>query len=254
MLFLIISSRTYHRGGFPVDRIFNYEHPFVCTDAVVFTIKSNDPNSYRKLPETNLRILLYKRTTEPHQDKWCLPGGFLNIDEMPEDNIRRKISEKSHIDKCWLEQLYTFCDLERDPRARVLSIAYLGLMDEAESTKFESESIWFTVQLNAEHMPTFTNDSISLTAQDLGFDHNNIIEIALERLRSKILYTNIIFNLMPEEFTLTQLQNVYETILGKKDQAANFRRKIIDLVQETDRHTSDKGHRPAKLYTKKSTL
>ena len=234
-----------------MDSIFNYEHPFVCTDAVVFTIKTNEPDSYRKLPETNLRILLYKRTTEPYQAKWCLPGGFLNIDEMPEDNICRKISEKSHIDKCWLEQLYTFCDLDRDPRARVLSIAYLGLMAEAESTKFDSGSIWFTVQLSAEHMPIFTNDDISLTAQDLGFDHYNIIKMALERLQSKILYTNIIFNLLPEEFTLTQLQNVYETILGKKDQAANFRRKIIGLVQETERYTSDKGHRPAKLYTKR---
>ena len=216
-----------------MDSIFNYKHPFICTDAVVFTIKTDEPYSYRKLPETNLRILLYKRTTEPYQAKWCLPGGFLNIDEMPEDNICRKISEKSHIDRCWLEQLYTFCDLERDPRARVLSIAYLGLMSEAESTKFESKSIWFTVRLNAEHMPAFVNDDISLSAQDFGFDHYNIIKMAIERLQSKILYTNIIFNLLPKEFTLTQLQNVYETILGKKEQAANFRRKIKGMVQET---------------------
>jgi len=233
-----------------LDSIFNYEHPFVCTDAVVFTIKTNEPDSYRKLPETDLRILLYKRTVDPYQAKWCLPGGFLNIDEMPEDNIYRKISEKSHIDKCWLEQLYTFCDLHRDPRARVLSIAYLGLMNEAESAKFESKATWFKVQFSAGQPASFQNDELILSVADFGFDHYNIIKIALERLRSKILYTNIIFNLLPEEFTLTQLQNVYETILGKKDQAANFRRKIMDLVQETDRYTSDKGHRPAKLYTK----
>ena len=235
-----------------MDSIFNYEHPFVCTDAVVFTIKTNEPDSYRKLPETVLRILLYKRTAEPHLGKWCLPGGFLNIDEMPEDNIRRKISEKSHTGKCWLEQLYTFCDLERDPRARVLSIAYLGLMDEAESAKFESGPVWFTVRLGAGHMPAFENGDISLTAQGIGFDHYNIIKTALGRLQSKILYTDIIFNLLPEEFTLTQLQNAYEAILGKKDQAANFRRKIIGLVQETEKHTSDKGHRPAKIYIKKA--
>jgi len=234
-----------------MDSIFNYEHPFVCTDAVVFTINTEEPDSYRKLPVTSLKVLLYKRTTDPHQYKWCLPGGFLNIDEMPEDNICRKISEKSHIDSCWLEQLYTFCDLNRDPRARVLSIAYLGLMDEAESKRFESKSIWFTVQLNAGQPTTFRNDNLILSESDFGFDHYNILQIALERLRSKILYSNIIFNLLPEEFTLTQLQNAYETILGKKDQAANFRRKVIDMVQETDRHTSDKGHRPARLYTKK---
>jgi len=234
-----------------VDSIFNYEHPFVCTDAVIFTINTEEPDSYRKLPVTSLKVLLYKRTAEPHQGKWCLPGGFLNIDETPEDNICRKISEKSYIDKCWLEQLYTFCDLNRDPRARVLSIAYLGLMDEYESKRFESKSTWFTVQINTGKPTTFRNDNLILSESNFGFDHYNIIQVALERLRSKILYSNIIFNLLPEEFTLTQLQNVYEAILGKKDQAANFRRKIIDMVQETDRHTSDKGHRPAKLYTKK---
>ena len=219
-----------------MDSIFNYEHPFVCTDAVIFTIKTQEPDSYRKLPETSLRILLYKRDADPYQNKWCLPGGFLNIDELPEDNIRRKLSVKTDMGKCWLEQLYTFCDLERDPRARVISIAYLGLMNEAESKKYESKAAW--VDVNA------------IFEAEIGFDHAHIIKTALERLQSKILYTNIIFNLLPEEFTLTQLQNVYETILGKKDQAANFRRKIIDMVQETDKYTSDKGHRPAKLYTK----
>lgn len=221
-----------------MDNMFNYEHPFVCTDAVVFTIKTQEPDSYRKLPETNLRILLYKRDADPYQSKWCLPGGFLNIDELPEDNIRRKLSVKTDVDRCWLEQLYTFCALSRDPRARVISVAYLGLMNEAESKKYENKAAWFDVN--------------TLSESDLGFDHYNIIKIALERLQSKILYTNVIFNLLPEEFTLTQLQNVYETILGKKEQAANFRRKIMDTVQETDRYTSDKGHRPAKLYTKKA--
>lgn len=234
--------------------IFNYEHPFVCTDAVVFTIKTQEPDSYRKLPETSLRILLYKRDTDPHQNKWCLPGGFLNIDELPEDNIRRKLFAKTDVDKCWLEQLYTFCDLNRDPRARVISISYLGLMNEAEAMKYESKTTWFTVQLDAGRTPTLRSNGLVLSESDLGFDHCSIIKIALERLRSKILYTNIIFNLLPEEFTLTQLQNVYETILCKKDQAANFRRKIIDLVQETARYTSDKGHRPAKLYTKKAEV
>ena len=234
-----------------VDSIFNYEHPFICTDAVIFTIKTEEPHSYRKLPEIRLRILLYKRTSEPHQNKWCLPGGFLNIDEMPEHTICRKISEKAHIGKCWLEQLYTFCELGRDPRARVLSIAYLGLMNEAESLGFASKATWFTVQPGAGQPEAFHNEGLVLSAADFGFDHHNIIKIALERLRSKILYSDIIFNLLPQEFTLTQLQNVYETILGKKDQAANFRRKIMDLVQETERYTSDKGHRPAKVYTKK---
>ena len=234
-----------------MDSIFNYEHPFVCTDAVVFTIKTQEADSYRKLPDTSLRILLYKRLTEPYQDRWCLPGGFLNIDEMPSDNICRKISEKSHVDQCYLEQLYTFCNLNRDPRARVISISYLGLMNEEKSKKFESEAVWFTVQHTSDQRLILQNKELLISEPDFGFDHFGIVKMALERLQSKILYSNIIFHLLPEEFTLTQLQNVYEAILWKKDQAANFRRKIMDMVQETNRYTSDKGHRPAKLYTKK---
>ena len=220
-----------------MDSILGYAHPFVCTDAVLFSIKTLEAGSYRKLPEISLRVLLYQRDSEPHRNKWCLPGGFLNIDELPEDNIRRKLSAKISVGGCWLEQLYTFCDLDRDPRARVISIAYLGLVNEADAEEFKGKAAWFDVKAIAQ--------------TDVGFDHGNIVRIALERLQSKILYTNIVFNLLPEEFTLTQLQNVYETILGKKDQAANFRRKIIDMVRETNKYTGDKGHRPAKLYTKK---
>jgi len=219
--------------------IFNYEHPYVCTDAVVFTIKTNEPDSYRKLPQTHLQVLLYKRDAEPFREKWCLPGGFLDIDELPEDSIRRKLSDKTEIDevqKLFLEQLYTFCEPDRDPRTRVISIAYLGLMNESES---QGKTTWFDVR--------------DIDKTDLAFDHCRIIETALLRLQSKILYTDIILNLLPEQFTLTQLQNVYEAILGYKEQAANFRRKINHMVQETEHLTSDKGHRPAKLYKKAGT-
>jgi len=220
--------------------IFYYEHPFVCTDAVVFTIKTDEPDSYRKLPQTHLRVLLYKRDAEPFRGTWSLPGGFLDINELPEDNIRRKLSVKTEIDgieKLFLEQLFTFCDIERDPRTRVISIAYLGLMNESES---QGKAAWFDVR--------------EIDKADLAFDHCKIIEMALLRLQSKILYTDIIFNLLPEQFTLTQLQNVYEAILGYKEQAANFRRKINHMVQETEYFTSDKGHRPAKLYKKAGSL
>ena len=219
--------------------IFDYEHPFVCTDAVVFAINTTESDNHRKLPEANLRVLLYKRETEPFEDYWCLPGGFLDIDELPEDNIRRKLFSKASVDSCWLEQLYTFCNPERDPRARVISIAYLGLMDEERSKCFVDKAAWFDMQ--------------EISESNLGFDHYTIVQLALERLRSKITYTDIAFNLLPKEFTLTQLQNVYEAIIGKKDQAANFRRKIMGMVHETGKHTSDKGHRPAKIYTKSKT-
>ncbi len=229
--------------------IFDYEHPYVCTDATVFTIKTEEPDSYRKLPTSKLSILLYQRTDEPFKNKWCLPGGFLNIDEIPEDNIRRKLTDKTQVKECYLEQLFTFCDIKRDPRARVISITYLGLMNESESNKIKRNQ-WFDITISGEQL-NFYHEGLSLTEQDFGFDHYSIIIKALERLQSKILYSDIIFNLLPNEFTLTQMQNIYETILGKKDTAANFRRKIFNFVQETDRYTSDKGHRPAKLFTKK---
>ncbi len=234
-----------------MDSIFNYEHPFVCTDAVVFTLETVAPDSYRKLPEPCLKVLLYKRTAEPFTDKWCLPGGFLNIDEKPEDNITRKLLEKAKIENVWLEQLYTFCDINRDPRSRVISLTYLGLINEVESQRQDNKSNWFTLNINSDNSVSFTNNDLVLKENDFGFDHYNIIKIAIERLQTKVTYSDIAFNLVPSEFTLTELQNVYEVILNKKDQAANFRRKIGDLVEETGETTSDKGHRPAKLFRKK---
>jgi len=234
-----------------MDDIFDYEHPFVCTDAIVFTIGSEETDNYRKLPELNLNVLLYKRTMEPYKDKWCLPGGFIDIDELPEDNIRRKIFEKSYVENCYLEQLYAFCDIGRDPRARVISIAYMGLMREVEAEKFKDRSIWFTIQFQNDRPAVFFRDGDVLTGDDIGFDHYAVIKKALKQLQSKILHSGIIFELVPAKFTLTQLQNVYETIVGKKEMAANFRRKISNMVVETDNYTSDKGHRPAKLFVRR---
>lgn len=235
-----------------LDSIFNYDHPYVCTDATVFTVKTEPTNNYRKLPSTKLNILLYKRDDQPFINKWCLPGGFLNIDEMPEDNIRRKLADKAQVKECYLEQLYTFCDIHRDPRARVISITYLGLMEEAK-TKYINHGQWF-VLTNISEQLKFKNNELVLTKEDFGFDHYDIIKKSLERLQSRILYSDIVFNLLPKEFTLTQMQNFYENILGKKDTAANFRRKVIHLLEETDYYTTDKGHRPAKLFIKKKKI
>ena len=247
---MIISNKKYQRGDV-LDSIFEYDRPFVTTDAVVFTVSTQEPDSYRKLPLTKLNLLLYQRNESPFPDKWCLPGGFLNIDEIPEDNIRRKLTDKTNVTQCYLEQLYTFCDLGRDPRARVLSITYLGLMNESQAKQIGGGSEWFTIQLGG---PSFTigKSDRPLRETDFAFDHFLIINTALERLQAKITYSDIIFHLLPKEFTLTGLQNVYEAINGRKELAANFRRKIIDLVEETEQYTSEKGHRPAKIYVQKS--
>lgn len=227
--------------------IHNFEHPFVCTDAVVFRIQEQDTHNYRKLAQPKLQVLLYKRPVKPSKGKWCLPGGFLNIDETAKECIEHKLYEKTKIESCYLEQLYTFADdLDRDERGRVIPIVYLGLISGEPKVSGE----WFTV---ADYGPklTFYRGSESLTESDIGFDHYHFIQKALERLRSKLSYTDIVFNLLPAEFTLTQMQNVYEAITGKEEQAANFRRKIAAMVTETDRYTEDMGHRPAKIFVKK---
>lgn len=192
--------------------------------------------------------MFYQRSFEPYNGKQCLTGGFLNINELPEDNIRQKLSLKTQVKECYLEQLFTFCEIDRYPRARVISIAYLGLMNEFESKKIQNNQ-WFDIE-NKDEDIIFVNKDITLSKDDFGFDHFQIIQKAIERLQSKILYMDIVFNLLPKEFTLTQMQNIYETILGKKDTAANFRRKISHLVQETDKYTSNMGHRPAKIFIK----
>ncbi|MCL2826074.1 MAG: NUDIX domain-containing protein [Eggerthellaceae bacterium] len=234
-----------------MSSIFEFEHPFITTDATVFSISTKASDSYRRLPDCSLNLLLYQRAEQPYYGKWCLPGGFLNIDEMPEDNICRKLFDKTHIAQCYLEQLYTFCDLERDPRARVISIVYLALLDELKMNQINEESRWFKLTPNTSSFTLAAKDGLVLSEEDFGFDHLAIIEKAFERLQSKILYSDIAFHLLPQEFTLTQMQHVYETILGKKEMAANFRRKIRDMVEETGRSTSEKGHRPAKLYIHK---
>ena len=121
------------KRGKEMTSIYKYEHPYVCTDAVVFRINTEATDNYRKLPEASLSVLLYQRESEPFKGLWSLPGGFLNIDETPEDNIRRKLASKSPVTECYLEQLYTFCDIDRDPRGRVISVAYLGLMADNKS-------------------------------------------------------------------------------------------------------------------------
>lgn len=235
-----------------MNSIVQYEHPYVCTDATVFTIKTSASDSYRKLPTLKLCLLLYQRTEDPFKGQWCLPGGFLNIDELPEENISRKLTQKAGVESCYLEQLYTFCNVSRDPRARVISITYLGLMKESESLRI-SDDQWF--ELTPEGvLVNLKNTALQLTEKDLGFDHYHIITKSVERLKSKLQYTDLAFHLLPECFTLTHAQNVYETILSKKDTAANFRRKVAPFVQETDQYTTDMGHRPAKLFVKNQQL
>ncbi|MDQ0088654.1 ADP-ribose pyrophosphatase YjhB (NUDIX family) [Paenibacillus anaericanus] len=271
-------------------RVGDYERPSVATDMVIFTVTDAEANSYRKLPEKELRMLLIRRGGHPFLNKWALPGGFVRPDETTEQAAARELCEETGVDDVYLEQLYTFSDVGRDPRTWVMSCSYMALIN-SDQVKLEAgddaiDATWFKVSYRllrerkeliedgyvksleyelklyceGEELTaivdrtvtaktTSTSNSYSIVSNDgLAFDHAKIIACAIERLRGKVNYTDIALHLMPELFTLTELQQVYEVILGKELLKAAFRRKVADLVTETDHYTENAGHRPSRLY------
>ena len=252
-----------------------FERPSVTVDNVIFSIFETKTGNYRKNPEQNLYLLLIKRGEHPFINNWALPGGFVRINESVEESAYRELKEETNLDDLYMEQLYTFGNVERDPRMRVISAAYMALIKpeniELKAATDASAVSWFKLtyefQENGKFNIKFDNGETVLNAEliidneergenrikitengELAFDHAKIIGYALMRLRSKIEYTNLVFNLMPEYFTLTELQKVYEIILGKELIKANFRRKIKDLVIETEKFSDEAGHRPSRLF------
>ena len=266
-----------------------YFKPSVTVDSIIFTIRDSQIENYRKLPEKKLEILLVKRAQEPYKDKWSLPGTFVSEKETLEEAVNRSLAEKTNIKDIYLEQLYTWGAPERDPRTRVISTSYMGLVDseniQIKAGKYVEDIDRFDVQLkplkesNKEKkngyykteeieilltnkdtvlkskvkvVKELVNGNLIIYTQilqsDLAFDHAKLLIYAIERLKNKVEYTTIAFNLMPERFTLTQLQQVYEILLDKPLLKANFRRKIADMVIETDEQEENAGHRPSKLF------
>lgn len=268
----------------------DYERPSVTVDIIIFTVGQSEADNYRKLPEKSLQVLMIRRGDHPCIGQWALPGGFVNMDEDLETAARRELMEETNISDIYLEQLYTWGDVGRDPRTRIISCSYLSLADrgvlDVRSGDDAADAQWFSVhsdliresrQATAEgyileqwHRITLTREGTVLAATvriektvkgntarirriveeggSIAFDHALIIQAGIERLRSKIEYTDIAFNLMDELFTLTELQQVYELILGHELLKANFRRKIAGRVLQTDSFRTDAGHRPSRLY------
>ncbi|MGI6123417.1 MAG: NUDIX hydrolase [Acetivibrionales bacterium] len=268
----------------------NFERPSVTVDMLIFTVTDEENENYRKLPEKVLRLLMIKRGDHPCIGQWALPGGFVQMDESLDEAALRELKEETNIDNIYMEQLYTWGDVGRDPRTRIISASYMSLVDSStldiKASDDADDAKWFTVscKLHQEQRTltkkgymlqrTFrlnlSNEENNLSAtvrviktvegkvtkvereivelDGIAFDHAKIIEYAIERLRSKIEYTDIAFNLMPERFTLTELQKVYEVILDTELLKANFRRKIAGMVIETNEYTKDAGHRPSKLF------
>ena len=235
-----------------------YKKPSVTVDMLIFTIMDKEESNYRKLPEKSLKILMVKRKNHPFIGKWALPGGFVSIDESLDDAAARVLKNETNVNNVYMEQLYTWGDVDRDKRTRVISVSYLALVDSSALSLIpgndEEDARWFTVSYkviedNKIELKLNNNDE-ELSSNSIAFDHGKIIEYAIDRLKNKISYTDIALNLMPELFTLTELQQVYQLIEGREILAAAFRRKISNMVIETNEYTKDVGHRPSKLYKK----
>jgi 8-oxo-dGTP diphosphatase len=203
-----------------------HPRPAVTTDVIIFTLREDD-----------LQVLLVRRKLPPFQGMWAIPGGFVDVDESLEDAALRELEEETGVQDVYLEQLYTFADPGRDPRGRVITVAYFALVPardvQPRSGDDAAEAKWWSVY----DLPS------------LAFDHAQILTYALQRLRYKLEYTAVGFEMLPEEFTLSELQAAYEIILGETLDKRNFRRKILgaDVIEATGGHRSLVG-RPAKLY------
>ena len=250
-----------------------FEKLSMTTDILIFSISNNPTNNYRKLNEKLFSVLLVKRNDYPFKDKWCLPGGFVKIDEDLEDAPKRILANETNIHDIYLEQLYTFGSVNRDPRMRIVSTSYMALIDKNRlNDKLNNNASWFNIKVIEDYkiisvylengieeikfkikktLKEKTTDRYKFEVVEndkLAFDHPLVIVSGIERLKNKLEYTDIVFNMMPEYFTLGELQQVYEIILGKKLLDPAFRRIIADKVVKTDKMQTGGGHRPSYLF------
>lgn len=266
-----------------------YDRPSVTNDIIIFTTGDRIEENSRKVPKKGMQILLIKRDDYPYKGKWAIPGGFVKNDESLEEGALRKLKEETGIDNIYTEQLYTFGEINRDPRTRVISIGNIALISKEDirfgDYKDRKESKWFWVEKNLvdskkdethtinKYILKFESEdeeikfnyeiiekiertifrkketnykTLNESNDELAFDHYKIIDYAVDRIRNKIEYTPIALNLLPRLFTVKELQNVYEAIMGRE--ILNFRRKMEDMIIETDEKIEGKPFRPAKVF------
>lgn len=206
---------------------YEFARPALTVDIVVFA-----------LDESDLQVMLVQRDLPPFEGQWALPGGFVRVEETLEEAARRELVEETGLKDIYLEQLYTFGAVERDPRERVVTVAYYALVNleghDVRASTDARNAAWFPLS----DLP------------ELAFDHQNILDMAHERLRGKVRYQPIGFELLPDRFTLRQLQHLYEVILDRELDKRNFRKKVLamEIVKETKEIEKDVAHRAARLY------
>lgn len=206
---------------------YKFARPALTVDCVVFGLDDED-----------LKVLLIERDLSPFEGQWALPGGFVRVDESLDDAALRELGEETGLKKVFLEQLYTVGDLDRDPRERVVTVTYYALVrlssHKVKAATDARQALWFAI----DDVPK------------LAFDHQKIMTMAHERLRGKVRYQPIGFELLPQKFTLRQLQHLYEVILDRELDKRNFRKKILgmEILEELDELETDVAHRAARLY------
>ena len=255
-----------------------YDKLSMTTDILILSVSSKDSSNYRKTDKKMMSILLVKRDDHPYKDKWCLPGGFLNPKtETLEECAKRVLKRETNLEDIYLEQLYTFDRIDRDPRMRVISTAYVALIDKDELKQDVKNASWFDITLMEEkdgvvflvldngtetislkvnkvlrNKITDRYDYISNKNNMIAFDHDVVIVSGIEKIKEKVNSSDIVFNMMPEYFTLGELQQVYEVLLGKKLIDAPFRRIIASKVEKTEKMKTGEGHRPSYLFKYKN--
>ena len=251
-----------------------YEKLSMTVDILILSVSSEETGNYRKTDKKKMSILLVKRDDYPFKGKWCLPGGFVKIDEDLEDAPVRILKRETNLDNIYLEQLYTFGSVHRDPRMRIISSSYMALIDKNRlNENLNENACWFDiVSINEKDdiadvilnngyeninfsikkvLKEKTTDRykfVEVKNDKIAFDHTIVILSGLERLKNKIEYTDVVFNMMPELFTLGELQQVYEVILNKKLLDPAFRRIISNKVVKTNKLKTGEGHRPSYLF------
>ncbi len=208
-----------------------FEKPSVAVDVLIFTIEDD-----------TLKVVMVEREEFPYKGCLALPGVFVGIDESLEDAVKRGVKVETGLTDIYFEQLYTWGEVKRDPRMRIISVSYMALVSiEQLCAKSANGKI-------REYL--YPVEEILAQDKELAFDHKDIIAYARNRIKNKVDYSDIAFNFMPEKFTLPGLQKVYEILLDKPLYKANFRKKISPMVLETNESTSGDAHRPSKYYVK----
>lgn len=206
---------------------YKFQRPALATDCAIFGFDGGA-----------LKLLLIKRDNEPFKNKWALPGGFVYIDETTEQCAKRILLEKTGLKKVFIEQLYTFSSVKRDPRERIVSVAYFALVNKSQlelvAGRDTIKAEWFELS----NLPK------------LAFDHREIVTMAIQRLKGKVKYQPIGFELLAEKFTLPQLQAVYESILESAIDKRNFRKKILGtgLLLQLEEKEKNVAHKAAYYY------